>query len=78
MIFRTKYKVEEKVWVMHNNKPTEATIQCVIASAWREHTHIRYEVRIPGSKGDAGNVSGNHDFGECLLFKDRKSLIASL
>jgi len=70
MIIETKHNLEDKVWFMYHDKPTEGIIDEVVLTVNRKRIVEAYWVRLPG--GPSLPMSGE-DF-----FPDKRSLIEDL
>lgn len=67
MTIETKYRVDEMIWIMHNNAPYQTTIQIVITNTTVTGTHVSYSLHgVPGY------------FSKEALSKTKEALLQSL
>jgi len=76
MEFKTKFNVNDRVWFMKDNKPTEAIISAIkIFYVNTNQDNIRYNAK---KVFDSQSWLDYCDLNENTLFKSKEELVASL
>ena len=76
MNFKTKFNLEDRVWYMKDNCPTEVIISAIqIFEVGTNQSHIKYNAR---NVTNSTSWLDHQNLFECMLFKSKGELLKSL